>query len=243
MTTALELAQAAAVEMGLDSPTSIYATPALIPAQLGALLNSLGAMLVKRRVWRQLFRATTINAVEGQAAYDLPADFARPILQTEWDTVNHWPLIGAETPQQWQWLKSGILSTGPRERFRLVGKTLELWPVPGTDTSGGGLPLPLTFSYYYVSNWWANQEDGTSIAKCIRDNDYCIFDDRLMISGIKLKFYQAKQFDTTSFAAEFQANLDDALSQDSGAQILSLSRQPAFPLITIYNVPDGNWNQ
>ena len=67
-----------------------------------------------------------------------------------------------------------------------------------------------------------------------------IFDDRLMISAIKLRFYQAKQFDASAFAAEFQTNLDDALAQDSGAPILSLSRQPAFPLITIYNVPDGN---
>ena len=239
MTTALEIAQAAATEMGLAPPDSIYATSELIPQQLGALLNQTGQMLVKRRVWRMLFRETTVTAVSGQATYELPDDFARPIAQTEWDRINRWPLIGNETPQQWQWLKSGILSTGPRERFRLVGNTLELWPVPGA----GGTPLPVTFSYYYVSKWWALSAEGQAKVKCDKDNDTTIFDDRLMVAGVKLRFFQAKQFDTTAFAADFQSLLDDALAQDSGGPILSLSRQPAFPLITIWNIPDGNWMQ
>jgi hypothetical protein len=241
MASALELAQTAAVEMGLNQPQSVYSTPELIPQQLGALLNATGEMLVKRRVWRRLFRDTTITAIDGQGSYELPADFARPITQTEWDTINHWPLIGNETPQQWQWLKSGILSTGPRERFRLVGNTLEVWPIPGTNVDGSGIPLPITFSYYYVSKWWALSAAGQPKPKCTADDDTTIFDDRLIISGTKLRFYQAKQFDTSAFAAEFQTNLDDALAQDSGGPILSMARQPAYPLITVYSVPDGNW--
>jgi hypothetical protein len=237
MTTALELAQVAAVEMGLNQPQSIYATSELIPQQLGALLNLTGEMLVKRRVWRQLFRETTITAVAGQAAYPLPPDYARPISQTEWDRVNRWPMLGPQTPQQWQYLKSGILSTGPRERFRLVGNTLEVWPVPGV-----GAPTPETFSYYYVSKWWALAADGvTAKPKCTLDSDMTIFDDRLMVAGLKLRFYQAKQFDTSSFAAEFQTNLDDALAQDSGAQVLSLSRVPGVTLISVNNIPDTGY--
>src|SRR5580765_8303352 len=131
MATALALAQDAAVEMGLTPPQTIYGGSELIPLQLGALLNLTGQMLVKRKVWRHLFRETVITAVSGQGTYSLPADFARPISQTEWDRVNRWPMIGPESSQQWQWLKSGILSTGPRERFRIVGNNLEVWPVPG----------------------------------------------------------------------------------------------------------------
>jgi len=240
-TSVLELCQTAAVEMGLAPPVAIYDNPELTASQLGALFNLVGEMLVKRRVWRDLFADAEVEAVAGQALYPLPADYARPISQTEWDQTNRWPMIGPETPQQWQWLKSGILSTGPRERFRLVGNSIELWPVPGANTDGGGIPLPLKFSYYYISKWWAMSADAQKKAKCTKNDDTCIFDDRLMISGLKLRFYQAKQFDSSSFAAEFQSNLDDALAQDSGAPILSLAKQPAFPLITIYNVPDGNW--
>ena len=146
-------------------------------------------------------------------------------------------MIGPETPQQWQWLKSGILSTGPRERFRLVGNDMEIWPVPGSDT----VPLPVELSYFYVSRWWVEDSDGVPKQKATSDEDTCVFDDRLMISGVKLRYYAAKGFDTTSFAADFQSNLDDALAQDSGAPILSLSRSAAYPLISVWNLQDGNF--
>lgn len=239
--TVLQVCQTAASEMGLQTPQTVFSTAFdLTAVQLGALYNTTGEMLVKRRQWRMLFREHNFVTVEGQGAYPLPDDYARPISQTEWDRTNLWPMIGPETSQQWQWLKSGILSTGPRERFRLVGRTLEIWPVPSADTTPGpGLDL----SYFYVSKWWAENASGVPIPKAARDDDSCVFEDRLMISGIKLRFFQAKGFDTTSFAADFQANLDDALSQDSGAPILSLSREPQFPLISIYNIPDGSWPQ
>lgn len=234
MTTALELVQAAAIEMGLQQPTSVYTTQELIPQQLGALLNLTGEMLVKRRVWRHLFREATVTTVSGQGKYPLPADFARPISQTEWDQVNHWPMIGPETPQQWQYLKSGIVSTGPRQQFRMVGNNIEVWPAPGAT--------PLTLSYYYISKWWVLAADGVTYKpKCTADADTTIYDDRLMISGLKLRFYQAKQFDTSAFAQEFQTNLDDAIAQDSGAPILSLSRRPASPLISIDNLPESGY--
>jgi hypothetical protein len=195
-------------------------------------------MLVKRRVWRRLFREHTITTVADIGSYDLPADFARPINQTEWDRSNRWPMIGPESPQQWQWLKSGILSTGPRERFRLVGNTLEIWPVPtATSTPSANLDL----SFYYVSKYWVLSNEEVPKPKATLNSDTCIFEDRLMIAGVKLRFFQVKGFDTTAFAADFQSNLDDALAQDSGAPILSLAREPAFPLITVYNIPDGNW--
>lgn len=243
----LNVIRTACAEMSVQMPTSVAANPELIPQQLFALYNATGEMLVKRRFWRNLFGEATINCVDGQAAYPLPADYARPLTQTEWDQTNKWPMIGPETPQQWQYLKSGILSTGPRERFRLVGNTIEVWPVPGANVGGGGLPLPLTLSYFYVSRGWVIDGDTlpdpipTRLNKAVKDTDTCIFDDRLMVSGIKFRFYAAKGFDTTSFAADWQSNLDDAIAQDQGGPVLSLARSPQFPLITIYNIPDGNW--
>lgn len=232
--TVLQVVQAAAVEMGLTAPNSALSNPNDLTAlQMAALYNATGEMLVKRRVWRELLSTHTFTTVNGQAAYDLPADFARSISQTEWDRTNRWPLVGPETAQQWQWVQSGVLSTGPRERFQLQGNQLVLFPIPGAT------PLDLVFSY--VSKWWVRDALNQAKAKATADDDYGIFDDRLMISGVKLRFFQAKGFDTTSFAADFQSNLDDALGQDAGAPILSMARQPAFPLITIYNLPDGNW--
>lgn len=231
-TTVLELIQSAASEMGLAPPAAVYANTDLTAVQLGALFNATGEMLVKRKAWRMLFREYTITTVDGVGDYALPADFARPISQTEWDRTNRWPMIGPETSQQWQWLKSGILSTGPRERFRLVGNVFQVWPVP-EDT--------LTFNYYYVGKWWVQDSLGAYKAKANADTDTCIFDDRLMISGVKQRFFQAKQFNSEAFAAEFMTNLEDAMAQDEGAPILSMAKQACYPLISVANLQDGNW--
>lgn len=230
----LSIVQTAASEMGLTPPVSAVLNPADLTAnQLTALYNVTGEMLVKRRVWRMLYRTHDFTTESGVAVYPLPEDFARPISQTEWDQTNRWPMIGPETPQQWQWLISGILSTGPRQRFRLIGTDFEIWPVPGDDTTN--------LSFFYISKWWAQTAGGQAIPKATNDDDVSLFEDRLMISGVKLRFFQVKGFDTTSFAADFQANLDDAIAQDGGGPVLSLARDPQFPLITIYNIPDGNW--
>jgi hypothetical protein len=234
LTPILQIVQTAASEVGLPSPVAVFGNAYDLTAlQLGSLYNTTGEMLVKRRVWRQLFKEYSITTQPGVATYALPDDFARPISQTEWDKVNNWPLIGPQTPQQWQYLKSSMVSVGPRERFRLAGNAIEIYPAPGST--------PSTLSYLYVSKWWAQTQAGQRIPKATRDDDSCIFDDRLMISGIKLRFFQAKGFDTASFAADFQANLDDALSQDSGSPTLSMAREAQLPLISVYNVPDGDW--
>lgn len=232
----LDVVNSAALEMGL-SPITTVAGTLQIPTQLTALYNATGQMLVKRRVWRWLLKTHTFQAVQDVALYPLPPDYARPISQTEWDRTNRWPMIGPETPQQWQWLQSGILSTGPRERFRLVDGNIEIWPVPGSTT----VPLPIDMAFNYVSKWWCVDAAGQAIPSATRDDDSCIFDDRLMISGVKLRYYQAKGWDTTAFAADFQSNLDDALAQDSGAQVLSLARSVQYPLISVWNIQDGNY--
>jgi len=235
--TVLSVLQAAAAEMALPEFGSAAGNIQQIPQQLLSLYNLTGEMLVKRRVWRCLEREHSFDAVQDVATYPLPPDFARPISQTEWDRTNRWPMIGPETPQQWQWLKSGILSTGPRERFRLIGNTMEIWPVPGSDT----VPLPVKISYFYISKWWVETADGQPKKKADRDDDTCVFGDTLMTTGVKLRYYQAKGFDTTAFAADFQNNLDDALSQDGGAPILSMARSVNFPLISTWNLQDGNF--
>jgi hypothetical protein len=233
-TTILEVVQTAATEMGLTAPNSALLNPNDLTAiQLAALYNATGEMLVTRRVWRNLLSTYQFTTVNGQDTYALPADFNRSISQTEWDKTNRWPLVGPETAQQWQWIKSGVLSTGPRERFQLQGNNIVLFPIPGATV--------LTLTLSYVSKWWVRSALGIAKARATADDDYCVFDSRLMIAGVKMRFFQAKGFDTTAFAADFQSLLDDALGQDAGAPILSMARQPAFPLITIYNLPDGNW--
>lgn len=233
----LEIVQAAFDELGLY-PRPIVAVGAQdqLTQQITALYGAVGQMLVTRRVWRGLLRHFVITTPASVSTLALPSDYGRPVNQTEWDKTSHWPLMGPMSPQQMSTIQNGIISDGPRTRYRLIGNTVELSPASAVNQ---------TFVFSYISTGWVVHNDGvgtlTYLTKPISDADVGMFNDRLMVAGIKLRFNQAKGFDTVSYAEDFQVMLDDAMAQDSGAQKLSMAGWPGTYLVGVQNVPDGNW--
>lgn len=164
--------------------------------------------------------------------YNNPSDFDRPIDRTQWDKSKHWEMLGPESPQQWQWLKSGYISTGPRMRFRRMGGAFQIWP-------------PITSAEYlgmeYVSTQWAiNGPTNNRQSSFTTDTDTCIFPDRLMVLGLKSKYWQAKGFNDI-FADDYEAQKSIAKASDGGSAILSFAPQVNQVLIGIANVPDTNY--
>lgn len=170
--------------------------------------------------------------------YPVPADFDTFINDTQWDRGNHWRLQGPATPQEDEWLRSGIVTTGPRRWFRQVGRGLDvfrLWPPPGS----GDVPGPL--AYEYLSTYWAVDSAAVPKAQFTADSDTCIYNDRLVIEGIKWRFFAAKGFDWSSSYSIWQRQLDIAMARDGGSPMLDMARRRYPILISPYNVQSGNW--
>lgn len=164
--------------------------------------------------------------------YAMPSDFDRIIDDTNWDKSKHWKMLGPETPQQWEWLLSGYISTGPRIRFRIFGNLFQIWPNVGVaDTLG----------FEYVSNAWAANAAGVAQTSFTTDTDTCIFPDRLMVLGLKLKYFGVKGFDTREYQRDFNQQLSIAMSNDSGSPTLSMAPHPSNVLIGWANIPDSGY--
>lgn len=174
----------------------------------------------------------TVDITFSQNAYNLPSDWDRQIPQTEWDRTNRWPLMGPESSQDWQSFRSGIVYSGPRQRFRIANNAVNIVPYP---------PNGLIFSYEYISSSWITGVSGTRKSSFTVDTDSPIFDDSLMITGLKAQWKAAKGLDGTFDLSEFRNLLETLKGQDKSAPKLSLS--PVFPtgLLTLNNVPDGSW--
>jgi hypothetical protein len=185
-----------------------------------------------------LTQATTADNSAGftvsfaQTKYALPSDYLKPVNRTQWDKSRHWEMLGPATPQQWQWLKSGFIATGPRIQYRLLGGTFQIWPMIVANEYLG-------FEYY--ANSWASSSSGTAQTTMSDDTDTCIYPDNLMISGLKLKYFMLHGFDSTMFMAEFRQALASALGADKGAQTLAMSGTPTNILINLSNVPDSGF--
>lgn len=168
----------------------------------------------------------------GKSKYSFPSDFDRLIDRTDWDKSQHWEMIGPETPQQWQWLKSGYISSGPRVRFRPLGGYFQIWPLATSNDVLG---------FEYISKNWAMSSIGVGQSSFLADTDTCIFPDRLMVAGLKLKYFEIKGFDTTAMARDYMSQLDIAKANDAGSPNLSMAPRLSTVLIGVNNLPDSGY--
>lgn len=177
---------------------------------------------------------TGVTLTFSQVKYAMPSDYDRLIDRTEWDKSQHWEMMGPETQQQWQWLKSGYISTGPRVRFSVIGGLFQIWPAIGATH---------TLGFEYVSNLWVTVSGGAQPTKAsfTLDSDICIFPDRLMVLGTKLKYFEIKGFDTTALWRDFNMQLDLAKAHDAGSPTLSMSPRATSVLVGYENIPDSNY--
>lgn len=176
--------------------------------------------------------ATAQTLVFSKTKYSMPSDFDRLVNRTEWDKNNHWELIGPESPQEWQWLKSGYIQTTPRIRFRQLGGYFQIWPPTGAENMYG---------FEYISTNWVLDSNGTGKSSFTADTDTCIYPDRLMVLAVKLKYFEIKGFDTTAFTRDYNYQLESAKSQDAGAPTLNLARRNNTLLIGYNSIPDSNY--
>ena len=172
------------------------------------------------------------STVCAQTAYDLPADFETITNRTHWDKSKHWEMLGPEDAQQWQWLKSGYISTGPRVRWRILDNQFQIWPIMNTQEYLG---------WEYRSKGWARSSTNEIKNSFTVDSDTTVYDDRIIVLGTKLKYFQIKNFDTTSLSQDYQRYLSVAKANDKGAPNLSFSPQASRVLIGYANIPDTGY--
>ena len=178
---------------------------------------------------------TAADILFAQTKYTMPSDFDRLIDRTDWDKSQHWELLGPETAQQWQWLKSGFIATGPRVRFRPLGGYFQTWPPISSNDQMG---------FEYISKYWIYATGAAAVTKAryTVDTDTCIFPDRLMVAGLKKAYYAAKGF-APQWDDEYDMALTLAKSHDAGSQTLSFAPRAADQLISTMNLPDSGFGQ
>lgn len=179
--------------------------------------------------------ATSSNTAQtyvlAKVKYSMPSDFDRQIDRTHWDKSKHWEMLGPETAQQWEWLISGYISTGPRIRYRIFGNYFQIWPMISTAEVLG---------FEYMSNGWALSNAGVAQTSFLADTDTCVFPDRLMVLGLKQILWKTKGFDPI-WDDDFQAELDIAKANDAGSLMLSMAPKINNVLINWTQIPDSGY--
>lgn len=167
-------------------------------------------------------------------AYSLPSDWLKQTANTEWDRTNRWPLLGPKSAQEWAYLKGGIVSAGPRMRYRIMGDRFQLNPTPAEDRN---------LSFEYISKNWVESSSGTGKTKFTLDDDTCVFDDYLMTLGLKTRWLMNKGLQYDFAWSEYQSRLTQLQSTNKSAPILSMAPIQQSILLGVGNLPESGYGR
>jgi hypothetical protein len=213
---------------GLDSNYSIVGTSIPQDTYVDNVINSTSLTT------SQLASATSIggSVTFSRTIYPLPDDYETITDNTHWDKTKHWQMLGPVDAQQWQWLKSGYISTGPRVRWRILGNKFEIWPPYNTQEYLG---------FEYRSKGWVRSATDAVKNSFTADTDTSVLDDAIIVLLTKLKYFQIKSFDTTALQQDYMRYLSVAKANDKGSATLSFAPAPSAVLIGWANIPDTGY--
>jgi hypothetical protein len=213
---------------GLDSNYSIIGTSIPQDTYVDTVLDA------NSLTTTQLSSATSVGGTVtfSRTIYPLPPDYETITDNTHWDKTKHWQMLGPVDAQQWQWLKSGYISTGPRVRWRILGNEFQIWPPYNTQEYLG---------FEYRSKGFVRDTVGNVKNSFTADTDTTVLDDTIIVLATKLKYFQIKSFDTTALQQDYQRYLSIAKANDKGSATLSFAPQPSAVLIGWANIPDTGY--
>lgn len=160
----LTMIQNVCLEQGLPRPESVISSTDLTTRQLLAIANRAVREMRTRAVWPSLSKEHAITLVDATASYAMPYDYDRQIHRTHWNRNRKWEILGPMTPQEYQFRVRGIVSTTPRQYFRMSGWAERQFHVVPTPTSSDAGHI-ISFEYQTVSAVRARPwETGTTFA-------------------------------------------------------------------------------
>lgn len=237
--TAGQVVNQAAVECGLIPVSNPFLSTDPAFQQLCALLTNTGRELLALFQWNKFQKNHTIVTDPLESVYDLPEDFGYFIDQTGWTPQNAGmglPLGGPLSEQDWAYIvNSNLASSTIYVSFKLSEGKMYILPAPP--------PAGIEIKFSYISRWWVADPattDGT------RDDvdaaDQVVLYEKILIAKfLKLRFLEAKGFDTTSAAAQFQSVFMQWTGQDTSAPVLNTARMRLFPYLGWRNIPETNY--
>ena len=227
----LSIIQDAADEIGLSRPLSVLNNADATVRTLLAYANREGKELARRHDWPVLNKLHQFTTAAGVEAYPLPADFDRIVNQTAWDRTNHWEVPGPLTPQEWQFRKSAIVSTGPWMRFRIRGNGADQFYLDPEPTGS----FDLVFEYQ--SRHWCRSSGGAGQDRWLADTDVGVLSEDLITMGVIWRFLQGKGLDYAEAYRSYTAAVDRNFAQAKGARVLDLAGPRRDIFIGYDNVP------
>lgn len=194
--------------------------------------------------WSQLTKMASIDVFTTappsssqatETSFNLPEDFYRFIDQTQWNGAMRFPAVGPVAPQGWMTYMVFPISAN----FTLTWQVREgkIWflnapPVPGQQ-----------FRFMYLSRALVQDAENPDLYKNVatKNGDKFVLDGILMTLLTRVKWLEAKDFDSSAALRDFLTAFDSRIGAQKGANILNMAGgRHDYPYIGIGNLPEAS---
>ena len=232
--TLLSICQNVADFTGFERPVTVIDNTDPIARQLLALAQREGKQLMRTSDWAILKKEHTFSTSSGTAAYALPSDFDRLVLETSYNRSDNDILTGPISSSEYQLVNHGMATTGTTEKFRLKSASnalkFELDPTPSSTQ---------TIGFEYVSTQFCQSSGGSGQAAWAADTDTGILDETTMEMGITWRFKAAHGLEYGEDYKQYQLEVRQAVARNGSSPVLQLD--DARKLIVGPYQSDGNY--
>lgn len=238
--TLLQMSQDVTDEIGVERPSTIIGNTGNDTAKrLLQVAQRTGKELSKTHYWTVLQTEHTFNTASSTASYNLPSDFDRMIPYTQWDRANEWRLSGPRSPQDWQFIKSGVAEEGPRREYRIKpdSGTNKFFISPTPSASEAGEELV----FEYISKNWCESSSGTGQTEFQADSDVVRLDGELFRLGMIWRFKRALGMSYLVEFDEYQRMLNVRKAGDTDMPRLRMDKHADMDPHLLANIQDANF--
>jgi hypothetical protein len=261
MKTLLQLVQEFASRRALPTPATVAGSLDPQVRQYRGLMNELLEELYQGLDWTFLTVQAEWNTVtdEDQGSIDeiAPFGFLDIVKDTIFDRTQRLPIFGPLSSSDYQYIKTFRIS-GPFYRFRLWNNHLWINPHPGVDhdcafeyrskwavIAHGGQHLLTESGDTLVTE--AGNPIGTSSAPSMtqwyeNDDDTCVFQDHLMMAGLKAKWLEEKGLPAQMARMQFNGMKANLRARDEGGpKTIYQDANDRETMVPGIWVPAGTW--
>ena len=232
--TSVNIINAALLASGLAKSAAPFSSTDGAVIQIVSLLTDCMRELGGAYAWPSLLRTKTFTTVNpgDTGVYPLPADFDYMCPQTGWVKTDSIPLGGPVDAQIWQQFVNSTFTSNFYLYFREESDQFWVWPQPPPN---GKIVSYKYSSRNYVLNVGVNKDYSDDPA------DVIIFDPLLIQKLLKLRFLEARGFDTEKAQAQYDAIYSARTGRVGSAPVLNLVNRPRLKLISTNNIPESTF--
>ncbi len=206
-------------ETGLAVSSTIVGNNNQQARRILASVNRAGKLLAMKD-WVVLIKEHTFSTSNNIASYAFPQDFKALIHNTVWNRSQSDPASGPKTPQVWQDRKSGLVSTGITDEWRIKPeKGLKRFYIDPTPSSVE------TLAYEYLSNSWVKRSGSpdTFFTLFAQDAETSIIDEDVVTMQALWRVLKAMGLSYFDEKDEAEHQTDVYFARDGGATVLDAS--------------------